>query len=212
MDISKIREEYTKAELIESNMDLNPLLQFKVWFENAVEAKVNEPNAMHLATINEHNRPSGRIVLLKYFNESGFSFFSNYNSNKGKDLARNSFACITFFWPELERQVRIEGEIWKLSEAESEKYFAERPRKSQIGALASAQSETVANREVLERNFDVIENEYLDKTIPKPLHWGGYILMPNYYEFWQGRRSRLHDRLIYKATEGSIWQMERLSP
>ncbi len=212
MDLSKIREEYSKAELIENEMAALPLMQFEKWFKVAIETKVNEPNAMHLATINAKNRPSGRIVLLKYFNETGFSFFTNYKSNKGADLRHNPFGSITFFWPELERQIRIEGVVSKLSEKESEKYFAERPRKSQIGAWASAQSETVLNRAELEANFIFYENKFEGKIIPKPPHWGGYILQPDYYEFWQGRRSRLHDRLIYKLSDTKAWVLCRLSP
>ncbi len=212
MDISNIRTDYKKHEVLENKVENDPITQFKIWFEEAVNSKVNEPNAMHLATIGENNRPTGRIVLLKGFDPQGFSFFTNYKSKKADQIINNNYGCITFFWPELERQVRIEGKIEKLSEDESTKYFKERPRKSQIGAWASPQSKIIENRESLESDFEKFELKFGDEPIPKPEIWGGYILKPDYFEFWQGRRSRLHDRIIYTINEPSEWEINRLAP
>ena len=212
MDISNIRAEYSKKELRESNVASDPISQFKIWFGEALESEVAEPNAMHLATINSLNRPSGRVVLLKSFDATGFVFYTNYNSRKATEMAHNAFAAITFFWPELERQVRIEGLIQKNSEFESEKYFQERPRLSQIGAWASPQSQILPNRTVLEENFNSFQEKFGEGEIPKPQHWGGYILKPDYFEYWQGRRSRLHDRIIYTPQPNNEWAIKRLAP
>lgn len=212
MDISSIRTDYAKMALDEGMVDKNPVNQFKKWFQDAVNGHVHEPNAMHLATIGERQRPTGRIVLLKSFDTNGFVFYTNYNSKKATELAQNSFGAITFFWPELERQIRIEGKIEKYTITEAEKYFAERPRLSQIGAWASPQSEKIENRAYLEENFKTYEKKFEGEDIPKPTHWGGYILKPDYFEFWQGRRSRLHDRVVYSAVEGAIWEIFRIAP
>lgn len=212
MDISNIRAEYSKKELRESNVASDPFSQFKIWFGEALESEVAEPNAMHLATINSLNRPSGRVVLLKSFDATGFVFYTNYNSRKATEMAHNAFAAITFFWPELERQVRIEGFIQKNSEFESEKYFQERPRLSQIGAWASPQSQILPSRTVLEENFNSCQEKFGEGKIPKPQHWGGYILKPDYFEYWQGRRSRLHDRIIYTPQPNNEWAIKRLAP
>ncbi|MES2796448.1 MAG: pyridoxamine 5'-phosphate oxidase [Bacteroidota bacterium] len=213
MDISSLREDYSKAELLENIVLEQPFLQFKKWFEEALKSNVLEPNAMHLSTVGLDLKPSGRIVLLKYYDEQiGYSFFTNYKSKKGKELEINPFAALTFFWPELERQIRIEGSVVKMNELESQKYFEIRPRKSQIGALASPQSEQVASRGILENQFEYYEKIYENQPIPKPESWGGYTLIPDYFEFWQGRRSRLHDRIIYSKNEKLEWEIRRLAP
>jgi pyridoxamine 5'-phosphate oxidase len=212
MDIYGIREEYTKAILEENNINSSPFVQFEKWFEETLKSKVNEPNAMHLSTISENMRPVGRVVLLKFFDTSGLCFFTNYNSRKASNLAFNPFGALTFFWPELERQIRIEGTIDKMSEAESITYFSERPRKSQLGAWASPQSEEIESRAVLEENYKKLEEKFEGKQVPRPEHWGGYRLRPDYFEFWQGRRSRLHDRIIYKMGSNALWEIKRIAP
>jgi pyridoxamine 5'-phosphate oxidase len=213
MDISGFREDYQKAELLETIVLNDPFQQFEKWFNEAIACKVYEPNAMHLATIDQENQPNGRIVLLKYFNETGFCFFTNYESQKGKDLAVKPIGSITFFWPELERQVRLRGSIVKVSEEASMQYFSERPRNSQLGAWASPQSKNIASRAVLEDNYKMYNEKFINAEIPKPDHWGGYLLVPEYFEFWQGRTSRLHDRIIFsKTNENNIWKIGRLAP
>lgn len=212
MDISGLREEYSKSAFLESNILTNPFDQFGKWFDEAATSKVIEPNAMHLATLGGNQRPNGRIVLLKDFNESGFTFYTNYLSRKAGNMAQNPFGAITFFWPELERQVRIEGLISKVDTKTSSEYFEKRPRKSQIGAWASPQSQIVENREVLETNFEFYDKKFENVNVPKPDHWGGYCLMPDYFEFWQGRRSRLHDRIIFSKSEENQWVIKRLAP
>jgi pyridoxamine 5'-phosphate oxidase len=211
MDISNIRTDYKKLELLENNVSDNPFDQFGNWFDETLKSEVLEPNAMHLATIGANNRPTGRIVLLKGFDENGFSFFTNYESKKAGQLFANEFAAITFFWPALERQIRIEGVVVKVSDSESSEYFKQRPRKSQLGAWSSPQSQTIANRDVLEENYNNFEQKFEGQEIPRPLHWGGYCLKPDYFEFWQGRRSRLHDRIVYAQNNG-IWEISRIAP
>lgn len=212
MDISGLREEYSKLAFLENNVLLNPFEQFAKWFGEAVSSKVLEPNAMHLATLGKNMKPDGRIVLLKDFDENGFTFYTNYQSRKAADMAQNPFASITFFWPELERQIRIEGIISKVDTKTSSDYFEKRPRKSQIGAWASPQSQIVEGREVLENNFDLYEKKFENTEVPKPDHWGGYNLSPDYFEFWQGRRSRLHDRITFSKNEKNVWEIFRLAP
>ncbi|MDB5117964.1 MAG: pdxH, partial [Mucilaginibacter sp.] len=190
----------------------NPIKQFEIWFNEAIEARVLEPNAMTLATATPDGRPSARIVLLKGYNTDGFAFYTNYLSRKGKEITKNPLGALTFFWGELERQVRIEGTIEKLSKEQSERYFHSRPKSSQIGALASPQSQEIADRETLETKMSELEAEYADKEIPKPSFWGGYILKPRLIEFWQGRPSRLHDRILFKKTDNKNWKKVRLAP
>ncbi|MFD2522479.1 pyridoxamine 5'-phosphate oxidase [Emticicia soli] len=208
-DVASLRLNYLLNELVEENVLENPIKQFEKWFNEAVDAKVLEPNAMHLATIS-NGKPHGRIVLLKGFDENGFVFFTNYESNKGKEMAEVPFASLTFFWGGMERQVRIEGQIEKTSAAESDEYFQVRPRGSQIGAWVSKQS-SVVSREELEARQQQLEAQYGDGFIPRPPHWGGYRLIPEKIEFWQGRPSRLHDRILFTDIDGS-WKIERLSP
>ena len=210
-EISKIRKDYSFSALEEREISPDPIVQFRKWFDQAVHAQVNEPNAMHLATITNDGRPSGRVVLLKGLDETGFSFFTNYQSNKGKELEDRPACCLTFFWPELERQVRIEGVTERLDELTSEKYFHSRPRGSQIGAWASPQSAVIKNRSILEERAAELEQKFGDGTIPKPKQWGGYKVKPFLIEFWQGRSDRLHDRIRYILNEKK-WEYRRLAP
>ena len=210
-NLQDLRQEYRSAELAETDVESNPILQFKKWFTEAVDAKLFEPNVMTLATANASGKPSARILLLKGFDEDGFVFFTNYNSDKGKDLAENPQASLVFFWPELERQVRIDGLVSKIAAEDSTAYFHSRPLGSQIGATASPQSSVIPNRTVLEEKVKQLTAEFEGQEIPRPLHWGGYLLSPTHIEFWQGRPSRLHDRINYHLVEGS-WIINRLAP
>jgi pyridoxamine 5'-phosphate oxidase len=209
--IADIRKDYKLKSLLEEDVLDNPLEQFKNWWSEAVNSKIEEVNAMTLATSTPDGTPSARIVLLKGLSNEGFMFFTNYESHKGKELAANPKAALVFFWKELERQVRIEGSVDKVSKADSEAYFASRPAASKIGAWASAQSTTIANREIIERNVLKYQAEFEEENIPKPPHWGGYIVKPVRVEFWQGRRSRLHDRILYRRQDNT-WTVERLAP
>lgn len=209
--LQNLRQDYISATLDESDVDNNPITQFKKWFDNAVEAQVYEPNVMTLATADKAGKPDARIVLLKGVDEDGFRFFTNYLSAKGKELKRNPYAALVFFWPDLERQVRIEGTVEKLDKETSEEYFVTRPVASQIGAVASPQSQIIPNRAFLEEKFEDLKNKSDGKTISKPAHWGGYIVKPTRIEFWQGRRSRLHDRINFELVKGS-WVKNRLAP
>jgi pyridoxamine 5'-phosphate oxidase len=209
--IAEIRKDYKLQSLLEQDVLNNPLDQFNRWWTEAVNSKIEEVNAMTLATSGLDGTPSARIVLLKGLSQEGLTFFTNYDSHKGKELAANPKAALVFFWKELERQVRVEGMVDKVSEAESEAYFASRPAASKIGAWASAQSTTIANREVIERNVLKYEAEFGEENIPKPPRWGGYIVKPIRVEFWQGRRSRLHDRILYRRQDDE-WLIERLAP
>jgi pyridoxamine-phosphate oxidase len=211
-ELQNLRQDYSAATLSEISINVNPIKQFDIWFNEAVAAEIPEPNAMTLATATPDGRPSARIVLLKGFDMNGFAFYTNYLSRKGKELTKNPNAAIVFFWGELERQVRIEGTIEKLSKEQSEKYFQSRPKLSQIGALASPQSQEIPNREQLEAKMSQLEAEYGDNEIPKPSFWGGYILKPRLIEFWQGRPSRLHDRIAYKKIDNKNWKKVRLAP
>jgi len=209
--IQSLRQDYRSAELKDNDINKNPIKQFEKWFADAMEAQLYEPNVMTLATADKSGKPNARIVLLKGFDENGFSFYTNYLSQKGKEIKKNPQACLVFFWAELERQVRIEGKIEKLSKEASEKYFHSRPIGSQIGAIVSPQSQIITDRTVLEHKVDELTAQYEGKAIPKPSHWGGYIVKPTAIEFWQGRTSRLHDRIKYDLINGK-WQMNRLAP
>ena len=211
-ELQNLRKDYSSASLTEKDSDTNPIKQFDSWFNEAVTANVLEPNAMTLSTATTDGRPSARIILLKDYNPDGFSFYTNYLSRKGREIAKNPMGALTFFWGELERQVRIEGTIEKLSKEQSERYFQTRPKGSQLGALVSPQSQEIAGREVLETKMSQLETEYADKEIPKPSFWGGYILKPRMVEFWQGQQSRLHDRILYKKVDNSTWKTVRLAP
>ncbi|MEP2772013.1 MAG: pyridoxamine 5'-phosphate oxidase [Fulvivirga sp.] len=210
--ISDIRSDYKKHKLDEKHVLNNPIKQFEKWFEEALVSAVIEPTAMNLATVSKNNTPASRIVLLKDIASDGFVFYTNYQSNKGKELEENPQAALTFFWPELERQVRIQGVVEKVSKEKSEAYFKSRPRESQIGAWASPQSAVIADRKILEDREKQLSDRFADnEDLPKPEQWGGYLLKPLAMEFWQGRPSRLHDRLIY-TLEGNNWKISRLAP
>lgn len=209
--IQNLRQDYKTAALNEDDLVNDPIAQFEKWFNDALNAQIYEPNVMTLATADKSGKPNARIVLLKGFDHQGFSFYTNYLSQKGKEIKKNPFACLVFFWAELERQVRIEGKIEKLDKETSEQYFHSRPTGSQIGAIASPQSQVIANREILETKVNELTQQYEGKTIPKPAHWGGYIVKPTAIEFWQGRSNRLHDRLKFNLVNGS-WKIERLAP
>jgi len=208
--LKNMRLSYEQDQLLESNINKNPFQQFKLWFDLVVKANLIEPNAMTIATATKNGIPSARMVLLKEFDETGFTFFTNYGSRKGKELLENPFASLLFWWREFERQVRIEGKIVKISRKESEEYFNLRPLKSRYGALASNQSEVVESREVLEKRFADLEKQFGDNPLT-PENWGGYKLIPNKFEFWQGRRDRLHDRIVYEKDKDD-WKIYRLQP
>lgn len=210
MRISDLRQEYVQAGLAESDADADPLRQFERWFRQSVDAELALPNAMTLATIGEDGRPNARIVLLKGLEQGGFVFFTNYRSHKGRELTRDPRACLLFLWHALERQVRIEGRVEKVDPAESDAYFASRPLGARHSAWASAQSEEVPDRETLEKALETEQARHGDDP-PRPPHWGGYHLLPEVMEFWQGRENRLHDRLLYRRS-GSTWIRSRLSP
>lgn len=210
MDLHNIRADYSKQELSEQECDASPLVQFERWLNEAVRAEVNEPTAMNVATVGEDGRPSSRMVLLKEVNAQGFVFFSNYLSRKGRALSAHPFAALTFFWPELERQVRVEGRVVLLDEAASDEYFKSRPYTSRIGAWASEQSSVIAGKSVLVARAAAVGLKH-PISVPRPPHWGGYVVLPQRLEFWQGRPSRLHDRIQYRLQDGA-WLKERLSP
>jgi pyridoxamine 5'-phosphate oxidase len=211
MSIADIRTDYTQADLSEKDTDADPVVQFSKWFAEALRAEVPEPNAMGVSTVGENGRPSSRILLIKDFDQRGFTWFTNYGSRKGIELGKNPYASLLFHWIALEREVRIEGRVEKVSAEESEQYFQSRPVKSRLSAIASAQSAPIADRAALEAQYESIEAEYGEHT-PRPEHWGGYRLKPNYVEFWQGRRSRLHDRIAYTLGKDGQWTRQRLQP
>ena len=210
--IADIRKDYRHATLSELNVARDPIEQFHTWWQEAMRAEIEEVNAMTLATASADGVPAARIVLLKGFDQNGFVFFTNYNSYKGKQLEENPRACLVFFWKELERQVRITGLVEKTSEAESDQYFNSRPEGSRIGAWVSPQSETIANREWLEKKEDEMISRFRSLPINRPQHWGGYRVKPICIEFWQGRSNRLHDRVQYQLDENGGWTIERLAP
>ncbi len=210
--VANLRKEYTFQGLSETNAHSNPFQQFKTWFDQALTARLPEPNAMTIATATLDGKPSARIVLLKDYDERGFVFYTNYESHKGQLLVANPWGAIAFWWAELERQVRIEGRVEKVSTTESDKYFRSRPVGSQLGAWVSNQSQVIENRQVLERRLEQLKQEYENKEVPRPPHWGGFRVVPEAIEFWQGRPSRLHDRLLYRRGEDGNWTIQRLSP
>jgi pyridoxamine 5'-phosphate oxidase len=206
-----MRVDYKHGQLIETEAASDPFLQFQRWFGEAASAGILEPNAMTLATATADGHPSARIVLLKSCDDRGFAFFTNFESRKGRELAANPFASLVFFWPSLERSVRVEGRVERVTDAESDAYFALRPPSAKLGAWASQQSEVVPDRETLESSLRTLELAHPDGSIDRPPHWGGFRVVPDAVEFWQGRPSRLHDRLRYRKTDES-WVIERLSP
>lgn len=211
MSIADLRKDYSRASLSETDVQANPVEQFSKWFGEAIAAQVPEANAMTVSTATAEGRPSSRILLIKDFDQRGFTFFTNYESRKGRELDSNPFASLLFYWIELERQVRIEGRVERISDAENDAYYNSRPVKSRLGAIASAQSRPVASREVLEARVQEVEKQYGDHPV-RPPHWGGYRLVPDYLEFWQGRPSRLHDRIAYTRQADGSWQLQRLQP
>jgi pyridoxamine 5'-phosphate oxidase len=211
VDASNMRKEYISTGLDKADVDHDPVVQFHVWFENAIDADLHEPNAMILATATGEGKPSARTVLLKGYDERGFVFYTNYEGRKAGELETNPECALLFYWGELERQVRVEGTVSRISEQESDAYFASRPRGSRLGAWASQQSRPVEHRSVLEERIRALEAEYEGREIPRPPFWGGYRVEPESIEFWQGRESRLHDRLVYRREDGA-WRMERLQP
>lgn len=211
-DLSTMREEYTTKGLHRKDMDENPFKQFELWFNQAVEAKLIEPNAMTLSTVGTDLKPSQRTVLMKCYDEKGLVFFSNYGSKKSKQIEENPHVAVHFAWLGLERQLRIEGKIEKISKSASLKYFLSRPRGSQIGAWVSHQSEVVTSRSILEEKFDQMRSKFATGEIPFPDKWGGYLIRPSLFEFWQGGRDRLHDRFEYILEEDDSWKIQRLEP
>lgn len=212
IDIAALRKEYSREELTESSVSASPFEQFSRWFDEAMAAELPEPTAMTLATVSESGQPSARVVLLKGITERGFIFYSNYASHKGQDLDATPLAALLFFWPELERQIRIEGWVEQLTPEESYAYFASRPLASQIGAWASEQSSVVPSKAFLEQRYADMQQRFADGSVPLPPTWGGYRVIPATFEFWQGRPSRMHDRIRYRRNEEDVWEIERLSP
>ena len=212
MDVSDLREEYTRAGLREADAHHDPIEQFRRWFDEALAANLYEPNAMTLATATRAGKPSARVVLLKGFDEKGFVFYTNYEGRKARELEENLHCALVFYWGELERQVRIEGHAERVSEEESDAYYGSRPRGSLLGAWVSEQSRPVGDREALEERLRRLETEYEGREIPRPPFWGGYRVEPEEIEFWQGRENRLHDRLLYRRQDDVGWRVERLQP
>ena len=211
-DLNTYRKSYEKDELLESALPSEPFALFEDWFQQAdMHPAIDEANAMNLATVGVDGTPKSRIVLLKAFNAFGFVFYSNYESDKGKAIKKNSKVCLSFFWPALERQIIIKGEASKLSREKSETYFHSRPHGSQLGALASNQSAVIPSREYLRQKLEDLEMKYKDKEVPMPENWGGYLVKPNSIEFWQGRKNRLHDRILY-FHDSNHWKLQRLAP
>ena len=211
-DLSHHRRNYVKHELVEGHIANNPFDQFAQWFEDAGKAEVLEPNAMTLATATKTGKPSARVVLLKSFGPEGLVFYTNYHSRKGHEMSENNQAAILFYWDVMERQVRIEGYIEKVRPDESDIYFHSRPAASRIGAWASPQSRKIADRNILDLNYSKYEEEFSNIDIPRPPHWGGYRVMPSHIEFWQGRISRMHDRIVFTRNEAGNWDRNRLAP
>jgi len=210
--VYNIRHDFEKSSLNEIEIEQLPSLQFEKWLNDSVNSNIPEVMAMTLSTVNSQGKPSGRILYLREFGDDKYAFFTNYQSRKANDLIQNPNACLTFFWRELERQIRIEGSVEFHSKEASDKYFHSRPHHSKIGAWSSPQSKVLKNREELEDLVTEFDKRYAKEDVPRPEYWGGYILKANYYEFWQGRKSRLHDRIAYTLTENKTWKIERLAP
>ncbi|HEX6290135.1 MAG TPA: pyridoxamine 5'-phosphate oxidase [Herpetosiphonaceae bacterium] len=212
MSIADLRREYSQHGLRKSEVAADPFAQFQIWFDQALRAQVPEPNAMTLATATPDGIPSARVVLLKEFDARGFVFYTNYLSRKGDELEANPRAALVFFWPEMERQVRIEGRVERVTEQEADAYFASRPEGSRLGAWASPQSQVIAGRDVLDQRLAEVAAAHAGAAVPRPAHWGGYRVVPTTIEFWQGRPSRLHDRIRYRLSADQTWLIERLAP
>ncbi len=212
MDLSHLRKEYRLRTLDLPNLDKNPLIQFDLWFQETLKVKSAEPSAMQLATVGKNGKPSCRTVLLKAFDESGFRFFTNYDSRKGKEIAENPNVCLLFFWKDLERQVIIEGKARKTSREISQEYFDDRSRNSRISSAVSKQSRHLESRQFFDIECEKFAKRYQDQPIPCPSFWGGYNVVPVRYEFWQGRENRMHDRFEYKKSRSSGWKIQRLWP
>jgi pyridoxamine 5'-phosphate oxidase len=210
--VSDIRRDYSQKQLLEDKVAATPVGQFNNWWNEVLEAQIDEPNAMTLSTASADGIPAARIVLLKDFSEKGFSFYTNYESYKGKQLLENPKACLVFFWKELERQVRVTGLVEKLSEKESDEYYRSRPEASRIGAWTSPQSQVIESRQWIDEHFNEMVNKLEGTDIKRPPHWGGYIVRPVVIEFWQGRPGRLHDRIQYTLEDDGSWKIERLAP
>ena len=210
--IYNLRHDFEKAKLNENEVNKNPALQFEQWMLQALEVKVHEALAMTLSTANKLGKPSARVLYLREYNDNKFAFFTNYKSRKAEDLLENPVACLSFFWHELERQVRIEGTVELHSKEASDNYFHSRPHESKIGAWSSPQSKVIKNRKELEDLVSEFDSRYKTKDVPRPEYWGGYVLNATYYEFWQGRKNRLHDRIAYTLQPDNTWKIERLAP
>ena len=211
MDVESLRTDYLQGQLDEASLHPNPFEQFAGWLEAALAAKLPEPHGMTLSTVSAEGRPSSRVVLLRGHGPEGFFFFTNYLSRKGQDLAQNPQAALGFWWPQLERQIRIEGIIRKADPERSDSYFASRPYESQAASAASPQSQTIPSREFLLQRIEQIQAQF-SQAVPRPEHWGGYVLAPHYFEFWQGRKSRIHDRFAYERQADGSWAIGRLAP
>ena len=210
--VYNIRHDFEKSSLNENEAEQFPALQFEKWMNDAIKSNIPEVMAMNLSTVNKEGKPSGRILYLREYGNDNFAFFTNYKSRKANDLIHNPNACLTFFWKEMERQIRIEGTVEFHSKEASDNYFHSRPHYSKIGAWSSPQSSVLKNREELENLVTEFDKRYATEDVPRPVYWGGYTLKANYYEFWQGRKSRLHDRIAYTLTDNNNWKIERLAP
>jgi len=209
--VNEVRHEFLSQGLNKDSVNENPISQMEKWIEEAVDSQILEPNAMNISTVDDLNRISSRVVYLRGIDQSGLRFYTNYDSKKGSNLASNNSISALFFYPELERQIRIEGTIEKLSDADSDAYFNARPTESKIGAWASEQSKEIESRQVLLDRIEMFKEKF-GENVPRPSHWGGYIINPNYFEFWQGRSARLHDRITYKKNSNSDWEINRIAP
>lgn len=212
MDLEQIRRDYGLGQLTQEQLADDPHQQFSSWLQQAIDAELSaDPSAMTIATVDSQGRPSQRVVLLKGYDSNGLRFYTNKNSNKGRDLALNPHISAHFSWLPLERQVHIQGRVEPLSDEQNDRYFYSRPKASQVGALVSQQSQPIDGREALDQQFDALMAKYQDQQVPRPAHWGGYVIKPTWFEFWQGGRNRLHDRFVYQDLEGH-WQLQRLQP